>query len=316
MADGVVAFTFLAPEGWDYQGAVQWLPEWTRAAFLQTRLDDRASRITIEWLPIQDFVWFQPPAGLEAPIGGNYQGKQYVPPVTDPAQFVRDFWMPAVLPHLAGAQVVSVREVPAIAEEFLRGFGGPGEAAAYTIRYAYDADGETWEEDVSFALLFSGNADLSSWYVNFAHRVRAPAGTIDAQAGVISTVVASRATTPQWEATYRLVQQLFRQGVQQQMADTVAFGQTLARHRAELQVLQDQVTADRQASQDRIAELRGETLQGIQTYIDPATGGSIQLPNGFSDYWVNERGEYLAAGAGLDPNTLNDGTWRRLQPRG
>lgn len=315
MADGITAFTFLAPESWDYTGSVQWLPEWTRAAFLQTRLSDPVSQVTIEWLPIQDFIWFEALPGFEAPIGGNYQGKQYVPPVTDPAQFVTDFWIPNALSHLSGAQIVSIQEVPAIADEFVRGFGGPANAAAYRIRYAYDADGRSWNEDVSFALLYSGTPELTSWYVNFAYRVRAPAGELDARAGTISTVVASRETTPQWDATYRLVQQLFTQGIQQQMADTVAFGQTLAQHRAELQALQDQVTQERQASQDRIADLRGQTLQGIGTYDDPAGGGAVQLPVGFNDYWVNDRGEYLAAGTGFDPNTLNDGAWRRLQPR-
>jgi hypothetical protein len=287
-----------------------------RAAFLQTRVVDPATGLTIEWLPIQDFIWFQAPAGFEAPIGGNYQGKMFVPPVTDPAQFVADFWMPGVLAHLASAQLVSVADVPAVAEAFKNEFGGPAEAFAYRMRYEYDQGGQAWEEDVFFALLYSGSAEITSWFVQFAYTVRAPKGELDRNAGVISTVVASRVTTPAWEATYRTVQQLFTRGIQQQMADTEAFGRTLAEHRAEIAALQEQVTKERLASQDQIAELRGESLAGVETYDDPVNGALIQLPVGWNDYWVNERGEYLTSDqAGFDPNSLNDGFWQRLERR-
>lgn len=125
---------------------------------------------------------------------------------------------------------------------------------------------------------------------------------------MISTVVASRTTTPAWEATYRLVQQ--------QMADTQAFGRTLAEHRVEIAAVQEQVTQERLASQDRIAELRRETLEGVETYDDPVSRAPVQLPVGWNEYWVNERGEYLTSDqAGFDPNTLNDGFWQRLERR-
>jgi hypothetical protein len=314
-AENRVAFTFLVPDGWAYEGSVQWLPEWRRAAFLQTKVNDPDSGTTIEWLPIQDFIWFPAPAGLEAPIGGNYQGKMYVPPQADPVQFVADFWMSGALAHLQNASLASVTEVPEIASEFKTAFGGPAESAAYRLRYEYERDGRPWAEDVSFALLYSGSADFMEWYVNFAYTVRGPRDDLERLAGLTSTIYASRATLPDWEAIYRLVQQLFVQGIQQQMADTVAFGRTLAQHRAELQALQDQVVAERQASEDRIADLRGEVLQGVQTYDDPFTGAAVQLPIGFGTYWVNDQGQYYVADQpGFDPNSLNEGTWQQLQP--
>lgn len=315
-AGGVDALTVLVPDGWQVEGGIEWLPTWIRAAALHTRVLDPATGIEIWYPPVQDFIWFEPPPGLEAPIGSNYQGKLYLPPIADPAEFVARFWMPLDMPQLQGAQLVDIRQVPAVADEFLRQFGGPADAAAYRLRYEYDQGGITWEQDVSFGLLFSGTPELTSWYVNFAYTVRAPKGILDPAAGVISTIVASRTTTPAWEATHRLVQQLFTQGIQQQMADTVAFGETLARHRAESAALQEQVTREREASQDRIAELRRETLGGVETFVDPVNGGLVQLPTGWQTYWVDERGAYLSSDQpGFDPNTLNQGFWQRLERR-
>lgn len=314
-AENAEAIVFLIPEGWQYQGSVQWLPAFTRIAFLQTHVADPTTGITIDWLPIQNFMYFEPPAGFEVPLGGNYQGKVFLPPITDPVEFVNQFWIPGTLPELEGATLVTVAQVPAVAQDFATQYGGPADAFAYHMRYEYQQDGQTWEADVDFALLYASANGITSWFVNFAHAAHAPKGVLDANAGVISTIVASRTTTPQWEATYRIVQQLFNQGIQQQMNDTVAFGQALAQHRAEIQALQAQVTAERQASQDRIADLNGQILAGVDTYVDPVNGGFVQLPVGFDDYWVNDRGQYLTAAVGFDPNSLNDGTWQRLQPR-
>jgi len=315
-ANGVTAIKVLVPQGWQASGSVRWLPLWSRLASLQTEVADPSTGISIDWLALQDFIWFPAPAGLNAPVGGNYQGKAYVPPITDPSEFVRQFWMPNALSDLQNAQLVSTVEVPAVAQEFLTQFAGPGQAHAYRMRYTYLRNGQPWERDVSFALLFSGSANLTSWYVNFAHTETAPQGQLDRDAGVISTIVASRSTTPAWEANYRLVGELFRKGLQQQLANDVAFGQLLTQYRAESARLQAQVTAERQASEDHRAQLERQILGGVQTYSDPVNSELVELPVGWKTYWVNDKGEYLAVDQpGYDPNTLNDGTWQQLQPR-
>lgn len=308
------AFSVLVPEGWQASGSVQWLPYWSRQAFLQTRVYDPATGLTIDWLPIQDFMYFTPPAGFSVPIGGNYQGKAYVPPIYDPVQFVHDFWMGDSLSHLQGATVSFVEDQPAIAQQFLAGFGGPADAGAWRIRYEYLSNGVPWEQDVMFALLWSGS-DPVNWYVNFAATVGAPKGELDRQASLVSTVLASRMSTVEWEGDYRLVQQLFYRGLQQQIADTQRLVELMAQYRAESQALQQQVFDERQASIDARNEVFRETLGGVQGYDDPVNGGVVQLPLGWDTYWVNEQGEYIAVSdPNFDPNSMNDGVWTPLQP--
>jgi hypothetical protein len=312
---GVVAVTYLVPSGWQSSGQVVWMPAWQRLVELQTIVSDPVSGATVEWLPIQDFIFGQAPPGLEPPIGGNYQGKMWVPPVTDPVQFVADFWMSGPLAHLANATLVSIDQVPAVAQEFLFGFGGPADAAAYRLRYSFTQNGQAWDEEVNFALLYSSSGGISSWYVNFAYTMRAPQGVLDQLAPVLSTIVSSRDSTPQFQAIVTMTQRLFTQGIQQQMADTQAFGQLLAQHRAETDALNAQIAADRQASQDRIADVRGQVLAGVETLIDPVNGRLVQLPAGQGTYWVNAQGQYIASDQpGFDPAALG-GTWTLLQPR-
>jgi len=318
MVDNVTALTWLAPDGWLGEGSVQWWHEWSRLTFLQTRIVDPTSGLTIEWLPTQNFIWFDPlPRLPPPPIGGNYQGQAYVPPPTDPLQFVAEFWMPGMLSHLRGATVARVDQVPAVADEFVRQYGGPATASAFKIRYQYNQDGQPWEEDVSFAWLISGlQPPPILWQNAFAYSVRAPAGMLDQNAGIVSTIVSSRTTTPRWEGSYLVVRQLFAQRIQQQLADTAALGRLLAEHRAEAQALQEQVTQERLASQDRIATMRGEVLAGIQNLTNPYDNTIVQMPADWNTYWVNQQGEYIVSDQqNFDPNQVPQlGTWQRLQP--
>lgn len=317
MARGITAFSILVPRDWRVTGSIQWRPLFARAAQVQTHVEAPGLGVTLDWLPIEDFIYLQAPPGLSAPIGGNYQGKVFVPPITDPVQFVQSFWMPGVLAELQGAQVESVTPRPDIADVFLRQAGGQGAAFAYRIRYSYDLNAQPWERDVSFTLHFVGDAStVASWFVYGAHTEAAPAGQLDQYHPLLSTVMASRTTTPEWEATQTLVAKLFYQGLRQEIANEAAFGQLLTQYEQQTAQLQQQVIADRQASEDHNAEVFRETLGGVQAYDDPVNGRPVELPLGYQTYWVNEKGEYLAADqASFDPNTLNDGTWQRLTPR-
>jgi hypothetical protein len=313
MAGGIEAFSVLVPDGWVASGGIEWLPSWSRVARVHAYVSDPRTGIAVAWLPVQDFMHFRPLAGLEVPIGGNYQGKAFVPPIRDPERFVRSFWIPSPLGHLAEATLVGQRELPMLADQFLAAFGGPAEAGAWSLRFAYDVGGQAWEQDVVFALLWARQGDITSWYVNLAHTVSGPAGSLDEHHGTIAAIVASLATTPAWEATYRLVQRLFYQGIQQQMADTVRFGELLVEYREESARLQAEVPAERWASQERIAQARRAILGGVDNYGDPRAGQIVQLPVGWNSYWVNAQGDYLAVDAGsADASQLRSEGWLEL----
>jgi hypothetical protein len=317
MARGITAFSILVPRGWQVDGGVQWRPLFARAAQVQTHVEAPGVGVTLDWLPLEDFIYLQAPPGLSAPIGGTYQGKLFVPPITDPVQFVQSFWMPGVLTELQGAHVESVTPLPQIAEIVLQKAGGQGAAFTYRIRYDYSRNGQPWQRDVTFTLHFVGDpSTVASWYVYGASTEAAPAGQLDRYVPLLSAIVASRTTTPEWEATQTLVARIFYQGLRQEIANEAAFGRLLTQYEQQTAQLQQQIVADRQASEDHNAEVFRETLGGVQSYDDPVNGHPVELPLGYQTYWVNEKGEYLAADqASFDPNSLNDGTWQRLTPR-
>jgi hypothetical protein len=312
--NNVESFVFLVPDGWQWQGDIVWMHDWGILANTRLRVVDPRTQASVEYLPVTNFTWFQPPPGLNMPIGGNYMGQLYHPPVQDPAEFVQMFWASSALPHLRGLRPVAIERVPWIAQEYLRQFGGPGEAHGWKLRYEFTRDGRPWEEEVTFGLLFASfNPGTVTWYVNFATSSRAPRGQLQEVGPVLASIVASGQSTPEWVASYRVVKQLFTQGLRQALADSIAFGRKLREHQADIARIRDEVAAERAASQERIAFHRGEALAGVETYRDPVNSQAVSLPAGWNDYWVNDRGEYLLSNqAGMDPNHGSDVRWQRM----
>lgn len=314
-ANNVSAVTFLLPQGWQSQGQIVWMHEFSVLANLRLRLWDTKTSTTMEWLPTQHFSYTDQLPGLLRP-GANWMGAIVAAPVTDPVQFVEGFWTPQVLPHLRNLRPVAREEFPKVAQQAVA--NDPGwRAQSVRLRYAFDQQGKPWEQDVYFTLAYAPlNAGVASWNVQRAYTCVAPKGGLDAGVALIRAVIADASFTSEWLATYSVVQQLRRQGLQQQMADTAAFGRKLQDYTAHIQKLGQQMHEERMKSFDHIAQSQREYLGGVETYTDPYQNQGFYLPAGYKECWVNQKGEVvLAEQVGYDPNVGDVNDWRKLERR-
>ena len=314
-ANNVPAVTYLLPQGWQSQGQIVWLHEFSVLANLRLRLGDPKAGLTIEWLPTQHFSYTDQLPGLLQP-GANWMGAILKAPVSDPVQFVEDFWVPRVLPHLRRLRPTAREDYPRLAQQAIA--NNPGwRAQTVRLRYAFEQQGKPCEQDVYFTLAYAPvNSGVAMWNVQQACSCLAPQGGLDAGTALIKTVIANTSFTPEWLATFSVVQQLRRQGLQQQMADTAAFGRKLQDYTAHIQKLGQQLHEERMKSFDRIAESQREYLGGVETYTDPYQRQGVYMPAGYKDYWVNQQGEVvLSEQAGYNPNVGDTHDWRKMERR-
>ena len=67
-----------------------------------------------------------------------------------------------------------------------------------------------------------------------------------------------------------------------------------------------------QQTYDRINNQFSDYMRGVDRYSDGST--QIQLPSGYQNAWMNDRGEYLLSNTqGYNPNTELSGAWKALQ---
>ena len=314
--NNIEAVSFLAPAGWKIEGGIQWFHDYSILANLLMRVSDPQSGAAIEFLPVQNFTYIEQPV-MPMQRGQNYMGCIVWEPVSDVPTFVQTFYVAQALPHLRGARVAGRQRLDKVAGEVSRQSGGQSQVIAERVRYQFNDNGRSWEEDVYVTLVFTRWQLGTMWTVHSAYSLRAPQGRLDAMTPVMSTSVNTMRLSLDWFAGYMHVRDLFNRRMTQGIADAAALSRQISANAEYTRQLYADAYEQRQASQDRIAESFGEYIRGVDTYKNPYEDRPVQLPAGYNDAWVNARGEYLLSNeAGYNPNVGDTTEWRRMNRRG
>lgn len=142
------------------------------------------------------------------------------------------------------------------------------------------------------------------------------------------TLVAALASQDQWDAYASWLPQVAalvsatsgaafgRRGIMQQnLRNSVAFGQAAQQYRAWSQANWQGVVDQREASTARRNVEFREALGGVQTYANPHGQAPVELPTTNSYYWIDAQGRVLGTDdPGADPNVGSTADWRRMEP--
>jgi len=313
--NNIEAVSFLIPAGWKAEGGVQWFPDYSILANLLMRIRDPQTGAAIEFLPIQNFTWLTQMVVPMQP-GTNYLGNILWQPIADVPQFIQMFYMPQALRHLQGARVVAREDLPKLAAEVARSFGGQSAVKSGRVRYEVQLAGRPWEESVTCTLVYTNWQMGTLWSVHSAYSFRAPKGELDRLLPVMNTTVSSARLSPEWYGGYMYVQKLFQNRMNQSIKNAAAISATITRNSEEIRRMFSESYRQRSESQDRISQSFSEYIRGVDTYKNPYEGRPVQLPSGYGEAWVNARGEYLLSNdAGFNPNVGDTTEWRRMDRR-
>lgn len=313
--NNIEAVSFLIPSGWKAEGGVQWFPDYSILANLLMRISDPQTGAAIEFLPIQNFTWLTQMVVPMQP-GTNYLGNILWQPITDVPQFIQMFYMPQALRHLQGARVVARDDLPKLAAEVARSFGGQSAVKSGRVRYEYQLAGRPWEEFVYCTLVYTNWQMGTLWSVHSAYSFRAPQGQLDRLTPLMNTTVSSARLSPEWYGGYMYVQKLFHNRMNQSIKNAAAISATITRNSEEIRRMFSESYRQRSESQDRIHQSFSEYIRGVDTYKNPYEGRPVQLPSGYREAWVNARGEYLLSNeTGFNPNVGDTTEWRRMDRR-
>jgi hypothetical protein len=106
-----------------------------------------------------------------------------------------------------------------------------------------------------------------------------------------------------------------RRGVMaQNLKNSAAYAEAARQYRDWSQRNWQQVTDDRNASQDRKAFQVRENLGAVQTYANPfGTSPPVQLPTTYKYYWGDNQGNYLGSDdPSANPNTGSTVEWKKM----
>jgi hypothetical protein len=336
----VEAFRMLIPSDWKSEGSVNWVPNVACPGNI-LQLNFRATApdgVTgIEFWPVYNWVSADEPMTQQI-LQQQAQNGQGCQP--GPAVGAADFLRGMVVPQLRrGAQIVSAerletatralqKSLEPLNQQFAAGnLPVQRVADAGRVRIAYQANGRDVEEwisanvyaTISMMMSTAGamqgdlNAKTRSYQLIGQDILvsRAPRGRLDANGELFALMFGSVQVNPQYLAA---VTQFFANIArinQQAVADRQRIWRDAQAHiektRAETYQYQQQV-------QDRINEQFGQTIRGVETYVDARSNERLELSANFNQAWRHPNGDVILSNSpNFDPRVVFQEDWRELK---
>ncbi len=331
----------LVPSDWQVEGGVNWVQGMTRCPqnIVQARWRARSpdGSTGFEILPQYSWVWSDDQMSqqtMQQSAAGNTACDAN--PLMTPPDFLSRMVLPRVRP---GARVVAAEPLHGLAlaeQQKMNGTYGPMvqqgllrgvRAEAGRVRAQYQLGNQPVEEWMSAtiatiaapsastaALMNGGMAMTASNFQVMAYNVIgtwAPRGQLDQNSKLFATMLASLRGNPQYTAAVgawlRNVANIQRQGAMDR--------QRIWREAQDyISNSIQQTYRENQAVQDRMAEQFGQTIRGVETYVDPRSNEKVELVGGYTTAWSNGQGEYILSDSpNFNPATELHEDWREMR---
>jgi hypothetical protein len=337
----VEVLRLLVPSDWRIEGGVTWAQNMTRCPqnIIQARWRARsADALTgFEILPQYAWVWSDDQLSqqtMQSSAASNMACDAF--PVMNPPDFLSRMVLPKIR---QGGRVVAAEPLRGLAQaeqQKLTALYGPMvqqglfrgvRAEAGRVRVQYQLGGQPVEEWMSAtiatiaapsastaALMNGGVAMTASNFQLAAYNVIgtwAPQGQLDQHAKLFATMLASMRPNPGYTAAVgawlrnigKIQQQgaMDRQRIWREAQDYISNSI-------------NQTYQENQVVQDRMAEQFGQTIRGVETYIDPRSNERVELVGGYTSAWSNGKGEYILSDSpNFNPATEFQEDWREME---
>lgn len=324
--------SMLLPEGWKREGGFVWMPDFSTQANLIIRVSDPDTGASGQTLPGQNFVWVPPSPFSSMQPGLNYLGAVVLPPPGHPAECVQMAFMSGPLQHLRGAQIMWAADLQGYTAELSRSVTDMTVQTS-RLRYAFEWNGRGWEEDVYLIATFSPMPELTLWWCG-GWSLRAPAGELDKMTPLLMVVMLSVRSTFDWSAMLSYARMEYQLNIQRQQqarintpphlrnpsqrrgiiwAGTESPGSMWLQRKDEIRNKHRPMWDARQSALDRERIALCQIIGGIETYNNPFDSSRVQLPSGYSAYWVSKEGQVITSDdATFDPSGNSTAEWRKM----
>jgi DNA-directed RNA polymerase subunit RPC12/RpoP len=335
------ALHFMVPIGWIVRGGLFWVPQCAGyPARCALRAFNPNGLEAYEVFPPFLFGWSNHPVvRMSVPIGGNFYGVEFRPPMAlEPA--VREFVL-APYRNVPGLEIVRVAPRPDLPRRFPEFNVQPPPQIRLNyegiqFRLRYQVNGQPVEENlfaVGEYLQMPAPPPMGGeqlyWSLKCVHSMQAAPDKLDALDSLYETMAFSAQANPAFgQRVQQITQQLSQQQIQSIHAATqrgLEMGRMYSeQHDALWNQYQQHAKAEdeiwngyrqRDAMWDRVQDDRVHNMRNTEEYYDPYKGRNEELSSNYNQVWSSPTGEYiLTDDLNFDPNTTGTGDWSLLHP--
>jgi hypothetical protein len=304
---GMVASTYLLPADWTVEDRLYWeYNDPTLPIRFKAKMQSGAGDMFIQSFPDVRSLWSAGPAGVSG----------YQPPqdIISGIQSLIQQERPGIQYQVVNTKVLSDKSQPA--------YGGTQRTSSGIVKIQYQENGKQFEEEFYASLdvvhvvtpSMMGNMESYAWAAAGLYACKAVTGKLDDCRKIAQTVASSASWTKPFFNRVMQVTQLLSDQVYAQIFQAGQISKIISQTNDRMIANIDASYRQSQESYDRINNNFSDYIRGVDRYDEGGT--EVQLPSGYDNAWVNDRGEYLlSTSAGFNPGVDIGGNWTALERR-
>jgi hypothetical protein len=328
---GLEVFRMLVPKDWVFNGGITWNfsknpPEpfivYTVSSPNGNAVIQQFPHVNLYWAPDQmlQSSYVQAGYGIMQPMGA--------------ADFLQRVYISQARQGVSDMKLVETQPLPGVAQQALAinnltlniygqisPFTTPFEtrADAARVKVEYTQGGRKITEDFTATITYfittlgtmSGMVQTVAWTPS-VYSFRAPSEELPSKIREFQIALLSRFNNPVWEVSFtRLCAIVTREMLRQQQAIFARF-QQIHKTLEECNDIIWQTYQNRSAAEDRMFDSYSQALRGVDTYLDPVSNMTVELPTGYDNAWTNGTDYVFSDNANFNPNVISTGDWHQL----
>jgi hypothetical protein len=302
---GLIASTYLLPSDWTVQDRLYWeYGDATLPVRFKAALQSSDATMGIQIFPDVRAVWSSGPSGVSG----------YRPPA-DIISGMKDL----IMAERKGKNISYVNQ-KVLFNQSQNTNQGRQNTQGGVIQVQYEENGHTIVEEFYAKLDIAemstpsmmGNMTSVIWAASGMYACKAVTGKLDDCRKIAQTVASSaRITKPFYNRLAQVIQLLSDQ-VYARIYQAGQISKIISQTNDQMIANIDASYRQSQQASDRTNQQFSDYIRGVDRYGDGSS--EIQLPSGYDNAWINDRGEYILTNtADWNPGTDFNGNWKQLE---
>jgi hypothetical protein len=329
---GLEAFRMLVPKDWIFNGGITWnFAKNPPEPFTVYTVSSPDGSAVIQQFPHLKMFW-APDQMLQASYAQSGWG---IMQPMGAAEFLQRMFIAQARQGVADMKVLETAPLPGVAQQALAvsvlnlnlynqispsATLPESRADAARVKVEYTQGGRKITEDFTATIIYSISnvMTMSGMYIQTVswipsvYSFRAPSEELPAKIREFQIAILSRFNNPVWQVSFtRLCAIVTREKLRQQQAIFARY-QQIHKTLEECNDIIWQTYQNRSAAQDRMFDSYSQALRGVDTYVDPLSNRSIELPTGYDNAWTNGTDYVFSDNANFNPNVVSTGNWQQL----
>jgi len=302
---GLVASTYLLPSDWTVQDRLYWeYGDATVPVRFKANMQSGNGDMGIQIFPDIRAVWSRGPSGESG-----------YPPPSDIITGMKD-----LIKVERKGKIITYVNQKVLLNQSQNTNQGKQNVQAGVITVTYEENGRTVEEEfyakVDVAAMSTpsmmGNMTSVIWAASAIYACKAVTGKLDDCRKIAQTVASSAQLTKPFYNKLVQVIQLLSDQVYAQIYQAGQISKIISQTNDQMIANIDASYRQSQQASSRTNDQFSDYIRGVDRYSDG--GSEVQLPSGYNNAWMNDRGEYILTNtAGWNPGTDFNGNWKQLE---